>query len=105
MSQNSKTSTVTVLSPQGLHARPAALLVKLIGSFKSSVFLQKNAGERVDCRSILSLLTLGAEQGVELKVTVEGEDAAETLVAVEQLFSCGFHEVDSTPGTEQAVDS
>ncbi len=102
MSQNKLSTTVTVTSPQGLHARPADLLVKLAMSFESSITLQKGNAELVDASSILSLLTLGAEQGTELSVFAEGDDAAEAITAVEDLFGSGFGE---TEGIESADPS
>ncbi len=59
--------TVTVVNPEGLHARPADLLVRLAKQFESTILILKD-GESADCKSILSLLTLGAAQGTELSV-------------------------------------
>ena len=50
---------------QGLHARPADLLVRLANQFESKILIGKN-GEVVDCKSMISLMTLGAEKGTEL---------------------------------------
>ncbi len=83
--------TVHVINPQGLHARPADLLVRCADGFESTILLQKGA-EQVDCRSILSLLTLGATEGTELKLTAQGQDAENALAAISELFRQGFHE-------------
>jgi phosphocarrier protein NPr/phosphocarrier protein len=84
---------VRVLNRQGLHARPADLLVRCAANFQSTLLLQKG-GEQVDCRSILSLLTLGATAGTDLSLTAEGIDAAEAIEAVGVLFENGFYEND-----------
>lgn len=85
--------TVRVVNPQGLHARPADLLVRCADGFESEIHLQKGS-ETVDCRSILSLLTLGATAGTDLKLTVKGNDAEEAAAAICGLFECGFHELE-----------
>ncbi|TWT67343.1 HPr family phosphocarrier protein [Allorhodopirellula solitaria] len=82
---------VHVINPQGLHARPADLLVRCADGFESTIMIQKGS-EQVDCRSILSLLTLGATEGTELKLTVQGHDAENALAAICELFEQGFHE-------------
>lgn len=83
--------TVHVINRQGLHARPADLLVRCADGFESIILIQKGA-EQVDCRSILSLLTLGATEGTELKLTAQGQDAENALAAIGELFDQGFHE-------------
>lgn len=92
MNKESISSTVTVLNPQGLHARPADLLVRLANQFQSSIEIGKQ-GEWVDAKSILSLLTLGAAQGTELKLQASGPDASEAVAAVKDLFGQGFNEL------------
>ncbi|TWT96393.1 HPr family phosphocarrier protein [Neorhodopirellula pilleata] len=86
--------TVRVINPQGLHARPADLLVRCADEYESVIHLQKGS-ETVDCRSILSLLTLGATEGTDLRVTVQGADAVEAMAAICELFERGFHELES----------
>lgn len=87
------TRNVIVRNPQGLHARPADLLVRLASKFQSNIHIGNN-GEVVDCKSILSLLTLGAEQGTQLSLSAEGADAAEALQSISELFEAGFDETD-----------
>ena len=87
------TRKVIVSNPQGLHARPADMLVRLANRFQADVQVGK-ADERVDCKSILSVLTLGATQGTELSVTADGVDAEEALQAVTDLIESGFDEAD-----------
>jgi len=84
--------TVRVINPQGLHARPADLLVRCADGFESKILVNKGS-EQVDCRSILSLLTLGATEGTELKLTAQGHDAENALAAISELFELGFHEL------------
>lgn len=75
----------------GLHARPAAELVKLAGTFKADVRLTKD-GLQVNGKSIMGVLMLAAEQGTELLIEVEGADAREAADALEALVENGFGE-------------
>lgn len=95
--------TVRVINPQGLHARPADLLVRCADEFESEIHLQKGS-EKVDCRSILSLLTLGATEGTDLKLYVHGNDAANASAAIRELFESGFHELDPSTATPIVTD-
>jgi phosphocarrier protein HPr len=95
---------VTVINPQGLHARPADMLVRTASKFNAEIMIGKGS-EFVDCRSILSLLTLGAAQGTELTLTANGDDAPDAMESIAQLFEAGFDEIDSAMGVEPAVDS
>ena len=87
------TRTVIVRNPQGLHARPADLLVREASRHDASISLEKN-GHRVDCKSILSLLTLGAECGTEMALSAEGTDAEQAVAIIAELFDCGFFELE-----------
>ena len=64
-----------------LHARPAGVLVRAASVFEADVFVSAN-GRRANAKSILDILALGAEGGVELLIDASGEDAA---AAAEQL--------------------
>lgn len=75
--------TVTLGSKSGLHARPAAAFVQNAKEFRSKVTLAKNE-KTVNGKSILSVLTLGAEQGDQVVLKVDGEDAE---LAIDKLAS------------------
>ncbi|TWU57745.1 HPr family phosphocarrier protein [Rubripirellula reticaptiva] len=85
----SLTRTVVVRNAEGLHARPADLLVRMASKYQAEIRIGKNS-EWVDCKSILSLLTLGAAQGTELSVTADGIDAADAIDSITALFEAGF---------------
>ncbi len=103
MNKNSNTRTVTVRNPQGLHARPADLLVRMASGYQSNILIGRD-GVLVDCKSILSLLTLGASQGTVLTVSADGGDAEDALSAIQGLFDAGFDETNEVPGAESALD-
>ena len=75
----------------GLHARPAALFVQTAGRFRCQVKVAKGDIE-VNGKSMMGLMMLAAEQGSDLKVTMEGEDAAVALAELEKLFDRNFDE-------------
>jgi phosphotransferase system HPr (HPr) family protein len=93
MSEAKLSRTVVVINPQGLHARPADLIVKAASRYQSSVEIVKGQ-DRVDAKSILSIFTLAAMPGAELVVEASGPDAAEAVEAVCELFECGFGELE-----------
>ena len=66
--------TVTLASKSGLHARPAAVFVQRAKEFQSQITLSKD-GKTANGKSILSVLTLGAEQGQQITLQTEGDDA------------------------------
>jgi phosphocarrier protein HPr len=83
--------TVVVGNPQGLHARPADLFVKLASRYQSTIVVIKD-GERVDGKSILAILTLAAVQGTQLRIEANGPDAEDALTALAELVLRDFDE-------------
>lgn len=95
---------VTVLNPQGLHARPADMIVRLAMRFQSKIEIVRD-GKRFDGKSILSLMTLAAEQGTQLLLQADGPDAEEALAALDALFERGFNEMEvSEPAEDSSSD-
>ncbi|MBI3333115.1 MAG: HPr family phosphocarrier protein [Candidatus Omnitrophica bacterium] len=79
------TKRLFIRSRQGLHARPAALFVQVANRFKSAIRVRK--GRRtVDGKSIMGILTLAAERGSPIELTVDGPDAEEALRMLEQIL-------------------
>jgi phosphotransferase system HPr (HPr) family protein len=104
MADSRKTRLVIVSNPQGLHARPADMFVRLALQFEARVGIFRD-GERFDGKSILSLMTLAAEQGTELLLEAEGPDAERALNALAELFRRGFDEMGLTePAKDQSTD-
>jgi phosphotransferase system HPr (HPr) family protein len=75
----------------GLHARPAALFVQTANKFKSTITV-KNGDTTANAKSILHILTLGAEKGTILTVIAEGEDSEQALKALTELNANNFGE-------------
>jgi phosphotransferase system HPr (HPr) family protein len=83
--------TMVVHHKVGLHARPAALFVKTAKKFRSEIFVTKDTRE-ANAKSILSILTLGANQGAVITVKATGEDEAMALKALQELVESNFGE-------------
>jgi phosphocarrier protein len=82
---------VQVVNRAGMHARPAAMLVKLAGSFAADIHVEKD-GLQVNGKSIMGVLMLAAEQGSTLRFSAVGEDAEEAVEALMDLVRRGFEE-------------
>ena len=86
----------------GLHARPCALLVKTLHPCHSKVMVEAN-GEQVSGDSILGLMTLAAGPGSAVKITVVGEDALQTMAAIQRLFDTRFQEDWCSPVADSGI--
>jgi len=78
-----------IQNEQGLHARPAEMVVRLAQKFESKIDICRE-DYRVDARSIMDLLTLGAAKGTELTFEADGRDAQEAVDALAKLIENGF---------------
>ena len=82
---------VTIRNRAGMHARPAALLVKTASRFNSQIFIEKDE-ERVNGKSIMGVITLGATYETPLRIIANGPDEAAALDAIARLFENKFEE-------------
>ncbi len=94
MNQQHASAKVIVTNPQGVHARPADMFVKLALQFQSTIEVIKD-GNRVDGKSILDMLTLAAVAGLELQFEATGPDAQQALDALTDLVRQDFGENDN----------
>ena len=85
--------TVTVSNKYGLHARASTGLVKTAEQYDSDVRLGREGGDDfVDAKSILGIMSMGAECGANLCLKAEGADATDALDAIIDLFERKFDE-------------
>lgn len=77
--------TYTIKCEIGIHARPAAMLVKQTQSYTSEVILSAQ-GERANAKKLLAVLKLGVSKEVKVTVTLEGPDEAKEAQILEQYF-------------------
>ncbi|MCF7688301.1 MAG: HPr family phosphocarrier protein [Cephaloticoccus sp.] len=80
-----------VQNKMGIHARPAAMIVRVTNKFKADVFVEKDE-EQVNGKSIMGLMMLAAGKGSKVKFLATGADAVQMLDELEQLFTRKFDE-------------
>src|SRR5258708_255667 len=85
------TKEFLVINKLGIHARPAAMFVKVANRFNCNIFVEKD-GEKVNGKSIMGLMMLAAGPGSKLKVHAEGHDASQALSEIETLLNRKFDE-------------
>lgn len=85
------TKELLVQNKMGIHARPAAMIVRVTNKFKSEVFVEKDE-EQVNGKSIMGLMMLAAAKGTKVKFLATGEDALQMLAELEALFAKKFDE-------------
>ena len=83
--------TLVIKNELGLHARSAAMIVRALERFQSSVVLERD-GNTVDARSLLDILTLGCPKDSRVVVRAEGADAQEVVESIVKLVNDRFGE-------------
>lgn len=86
-----KQETTTIKNRAGIHARPAALIVQTASQFESNIFLEKES-EKINAKSIMGIITLGASYKTDIIISAEGPDEAEAVDAIISLFENKFEE-------------
>ena len=82
---------IVINNRNGLHARPAAMFVKIASRYRSEVWVEKD-GERVNGKSIMGLMMLAAGKGSSLTVIADGSDADKVVAELEDLVANNFGE-------------
>jgi phosphocarrier protein HPr len=82
---------LTIVNRLGMHARPAAMFVRIASRYRCEVWVEKD-GEEINGKSIMGLMMLAAGQGSKLRVRCQGPDAQEALRELEQLIADRFNE-------------
>ena len=82
---------IPIVNRLGLHARPAAMFVRIASRYRSDVWVAKE-GEEVNGKSIMGLMMLAAGQGSILHIRCEGPDAAKAIEELEELIQARFNE-------------
>jgi len=85
------TKELLVQNKMGIHARPAAMIVRVTNKFKSEVYVEKDE-EQVNGKSIMGLMMLAAAKGSTVKFVATGTDAEQMLADLEALFLKKFDE-------------
>ena len=82
---------VAIVNRLGLHARPAAMFVRIASRHRAEIWVSKE-GEEVNGKSIMGLMMLAAGQGSKLRVRCDGPDADKAMEELEELIKAGFNE-------------
>jgi len=82
---------VTIVNRLGMHARPAAMFVRIASRYRAEVWVEKE-GEQINGKSIMGLMMLAAGQGSKLLIRCEGPDADKAMVEIEELIAARFNE-------------
>ncbi|MDR1970618.1 MAG: HPr family phosphocarrier protein [Treponema sp.] len=82
---------IIVANRAGVHARPAALIVQKVKNFKCNIYISKE-NDRINAKSIMGVITLGAGFKTELTISAEGEDEVQAVQALAALFESKFEE-------------
>ncbi|MEJ8553511.1 HPr family phosphocarrier protein [Tepidibacter sp. Z1-5] len=75
-----------IFNKVGLHARPAALFVQTASKFKSEISIEKG-NKKVNGKSIMGVLTLGASSGDKVTIIIDGSDEDEAIKVIEEFFN------------------
>lgn len=82
---------IPIVNRLGLHARPAAMFVRIASRYRSEIWVSKE-GEEVNGKSIMGLMMLAAGQGSKLRIRCEGLDAEKAMEELEALVNAKFNE-------------
>jgi phosphotransferase system HPr (HPr) family protein len=104
MSDLIRSKTVTINNVQGLHMRPAYIFAEAASRFDSKIEVIKD-DIRIDGKSVLSILTLGAAQGTEVSVEATGPDAQDAIDTLAELVMSGFPAPDGAPRGEPVPEN
>jgi len=84
---------VMIKNKQGLHARPAAIFVRLANKFDSEIVVRRGR-EEVNGKSIMGILMLGCEKGSKVELSAKGKDAERAIAELSELLGKGLAELE-----------
>ena len=83
--------SVTISNRAGIHARPSALIVQTASKYPCKVWLEKGS-DRINAKSIMGIMTLGASFGTVIRIMTDGTDEDAAADAILHLFETRFEE-------------
>ena len=84
--------TLRLSNKDGLHARPAAVFVQEANKFDSEIEIEFQ-GMKVNGKSIIGIMSLGAFYGEDITIVARGRDEEEAVKALEELIINGFEKL------------
>jgi phosphocarrier protein HPr len=91
-SDNFHSFTLEVSNKMGVHARPAAMIVRIASHFSGEIWVTKKDGERVNAKSIMGIMMLAAARGSQLTFECDPADVPELEKQMTELFSSKFQD-------------
>jgi phosphocarrier protein HPr len=91
MSEDAREIVLEVTNQMGVHARPAAMIVRIANNYTGEIWVEKN-GERVNGKSIMGIMMLAAGKGTELTFHADCENAEGFCKEMTKLFVSNFQE-------------
>lgn len=82
---------LTIINKLGLHARAAVKLVNTASRYASEIMIRFNNRE-IDAKSVMNVMVLGAGQGSNIELVINGEDEEQALKALVELINDRFGE-------------
>ena len=82
---------VTITNRAGIHARPAAILVQATKDFNCNIHFERG-NDRINAKSIMGIITLGAAYGTEITIIADGEGEEKAVETLVRLFKSKFEE-------------
>lgn len=77
---------ITIQIPDGLEARPVALLVQVASQYGSEIYVESD-NKKVNAKSIMGMMTLGLDTGEKITVVAEGNDEEEAMTSIEKYLT------------------
>ena len=91
---------IQIKNPQGLHARPASIFVKIANKYESEVTVKKG-DDAVNGKSIMGLMTLAANQGSFIEIEITGADAGRAMAELEEFL---LHDTEDDGGPQKKAE-
>lgn len=85
-----KSFTYKITASNGIHARPAGMLIKEISRFSSEITVDSCRGKSASAKKLFALMQLGIKQGEEIVVEAEGVDEDEAIALVSDFMAKNF---------------
>lgn len=89
---NTHSFTLEVSNKMGVHARPAAMIVRIASQFSGEIWVTKKDGERVNAKSIMGIMMLAAARGTELTFDCDPSEGSELEKQMTELFASKFQD-------------
>lgn len=83
--------TICVTNETGIHARPAAVLVKVAMKYQSDIFIYRG-GNEYDAKSIMNVMSMGVRKGEEIHLKINGPDETQAFQTITELIENDFKE-------------